>query len=387
MKRLHAPTGPIAIICGLLLLLMIAQRGRQPPAPTAAHGAAAAAGHAETIRIQDKLRETEAKLAAAHNDLTEALAKLTAKKPEAAEPADQPGRRPAVVVNDDLAEAQIRRLEEQLAETRDESEKTKRELAEVRKQAFDDADRQAKAAKPAAAPAGLGRGAILDQQVRPDARRFRDPNLPDVKPNAAAVAAAGAPSAGGQGGGWLMPGSTAGGDMLRGQAELARGVGQFNLDTSRAMINVQTARAMGIDNKMRWTETFFDMRRVNRTNRALEAGPRPTMEQVVRFARMQAPRRLTGLELDPLTGEITWPLVLTDKPYDEDREFLNAEFRERAALTGSLDYARFETVNTRVDELKLKLKENVTKYPPARYGEARTFLDSLQREFQLPVTQ
>lgn len=362
MKRLQRSTGPIAIICGLLLLLMIAQRGRQPPPPAAA----AAPGHAQTIRIQDQLRETEAKLAAAHDDLTEALAKLTAKKRDDAEPADQPGKRPAVVANDAFVDAQIRRLEEQLAETRAESEKAKRELADARKQAFDEADRQAAAAKPAAAPGGLGRGAILDQQVRVDPRRFS--NLPERPPNAAAVAAAGAASAGGQG-------------------EFARGVGQFNLDTSRAMINLETARSLGIENRMRWTETFFEMRRVNRINRAFEAGPRPTMEQVVRFARMQAPRRLTGLELDPLTGEIAWPLVLTDDAYDDDREFLDAEFRERAARTGSLDYARFEPVNTRVDELKVKLKANVSKYPPARYGEARTFLDSLQREFQMPVTQ
>jgi hypothetical protein len=386
MTRLQRSTGPIAIVCGLLLLLTIAQRGRQPP-PAVAPAGAAAPGHAETIRMQNQLRETEAKLSAAHDDLTEALTKLNQNKREAEQAANQPGKRPAVAENEAFVAAQIKRLEEQLAETRAESDKAKRELAEIRNNAFAEDDRQAAAAKPAAAPDGLGRGAILDQQVRQDPRRFRDPNLPGAKPNAAAIAAAGAPSAGGQGGGFLMAGSTAAGDMMRGQAELARGVGQFNLDTSRAMINLQTARSMGIENRMQWTETFFDMRRVNRTNRALEAGPRPTMEQVVRFARMQAPRRLTPLEVDPLTGEIAWPLVLTDERYDDDREFLDAEFRERAARTGSLDYAHFEKVNTHVDDLKIKLKANVAKYPPARYGEARTFLDSLQREFQMPVTQ
>lgn len=385
MKQLQRLTGPIAILCGLLLLLTIAQRGREVPPPAPAPGDAAALGHGEAIRLQNQLRATEAKLAAAHDDLTEALTKLTEQKREAKQPADQPAKRAAVAENDAFVAAQIQRLEQQLAETRAESEKAKRELAEIRGQPVEKADQQAAAAKPEAAPGGLGRGAILDHQVRLDERRFRDRNLPDIKPNAAAVAAAGAPSAGGQGGGFVMPGSTAFGDMLRGQGELARGVGQFNLDTSRAMINLQTAKSMGIENRMRWTETFFEMRRVNRTNRALEAGPRPTTEQIVRFARMQGPRPLSSLELDPLTGEITWPLVLTHDTYDPDREFLDAEFRERAARAGSLDYEKFETVNTRMDDLKAKLKANVLKYPSARYGEARTFLDSLQREFQLPI--
>jgi len=44
-------------------------------------------------------------------------------------------------------------------------------------------------------------------------------------------------------------------------------------------------------------------------------------------------------------------------------------------------------VGAAIDTLKGKLKDNVTKYPPRKYGESRTFLDSLQREFELPLSQ
>jgi len=142
--------------------------------------------------------------------------------------------------------------------------------------------------------------------------------------------------------------------------------------------------AVEMDNRLRWTETFFENRRINRAARALEAGPRTTMEQAVKFARMQAPRQLTSLELDPATGAISWPILLTDPLYDNYTHFLEDLFKERAA-GGVVDYERDTSFKATMDEFKATLKENVSRYPAGKYGQAKTFLDSLLYEYQLPA--
>ena len=70
--------------------------------------------------------------------------------------------------------------------------------------------------------------------------------------------------------------------------------------------------AMALDNHLRGIETFFEGQRINKAARALEDGPRPTSEQIKKFSQMGLPPRLTDDQLDPNTGEITWPYVLTD---------------------------------------------------------------------------
>ena len=109
------------------------------------------------------------------------------------------------------------------------------------------------------------------------------------------------------------------------------------------------------------------------------------MDQVVHYARMQAPRRLASTQLDPVTGEIVWPPLLTDKAFTDNRDFLQGKFKERAQLGGSIDIAQIEEVETAVDDFKDELKEVGLRRSPKRYGAARTFLDSLKLEYELPV--
>lgn len=384
----------IVLVCAIIAILTFARRERVMRSPSGDGAIDLPLGHAAAIKANEQLRDAEKQLAAAKEDLAATIARLDEQKkiqPDA--PHEQRPARPVAVVDQaaldrQALDEQLNALRRRLEEAEAESAKTKKELDKVRldaqKALGPGAQPAAIVAKRPADPNTLGRGAIVDQQTKFDNRRFRDPDKPAFVPNAAAVAAAGSASAG-SGGGMLSPGSTAWGDKMRGEAEFVRAAGQYNLDTSKSIINLQTAKSMEMENRLRWTETFFEMRRVNRTNRALEAGPRPTIEQVVTYARMQAPRRLTSLQLDPLTGDISWPRVLTDAPYKQDRDFIQEQFRLRANAVGSVDFAQFETVEAAITAFKEKLKANVAKYPPAKYGEGRGFLDSLRREFELPL--
>ena len=367
-----------------------------PPtvAPAAAMPAAPAAPTAAEREAMAGLREIEERVVQARDELNRVTDTLEKKQRELADAEKQAAanNRPVAVAARDedreRLEKEIADLRGRVAEGDAKIKAAEDSLAKVRaEQAAKGKDQRPGAVNAAPKPVDpntLGRGRIVDQQTKFDQRRFRDPAMPRFVANQAAVAAAGSSGAA-AGGGGNFPGATAFGDIARGQAEFVRAVGERNLNDSKAFINVKTANAMELENKMALTETFFEMRRINRTARALEAGPRPTMDQVVQYARMQAPRRLSSLELDPLTGDINWPRVLTDKPYKRTREFVEDQFRLRAKNGGSVDYAQFEVFDKAMDSFEEKLEANVKKYRVADYGKGKNFLESLRVEYDLPV--
>jgi hypothetical protein len=179
--------------------------------------------------------------------------------------------------------------------------------------------------------------------------------------------------------------STAGQAADYGMSEVMRAQGYQNLQNSEAAKNWEDAKTLNIQNRLRWTEAYFDMRKENRDKRAEEAGPRVTQEQAIRMARMAAPPRLGSTQLDPVTGHIQYPLVLTDDGFKPYRERLDPLFAQRAAAGGSIQYSDYVTIQQTISKFIDALKQRVTDYPAGEYGRARTFLDSLAREASMPA--
>jgi hypothetical protein len=142
---------------------------------------------------------------------------------------------------------------------------------------------------------------------------------------------------------------------------------------------------MEIDNKMKWTETYFEMRKTNREARAAEAGPPVTQEQAIRMAKMAAPPRLGSTQLDPVTGHIEYPIVLRDDIFAPNRQELDSLFAKRAASGGSVQYEEIREMQDAVSKFIDVLRQNVGNFAAGDYGRARTFLDSLAREARMPA--
>ncbi len=187
---------------------------------------------------------------------------------------------------------------------------------------------------------------------------------------------------GGMGGGYA---STAGQAAAYGLSDVIRSEGYANLQNSEAAKNWEDAKTKEIDNRQKWTNTYFDMRRTNKEARQAENGPSVTHDQAIRFAKAAAPPRLTSAQLDPVTGHIEYPLLLTDKDYDPYRTDLDKLFSDRASSGGSLQYEEFEKIRGTVSKFIDALKTNVSRYPAGDYGRARTFLDSLANEPRYPA--
>jgi hypothetical protein len=187
---------------------------------------------------------------------------------------------------------------------------------------------------------------------------------------------------GGFGMGWA---STAqeGADM--GMAAVVRAQGYANLKNSEAAKNWEEAKTMEMQNRLRWTETYFEMRKVNREKRADEAGPPITQEQAIALAKVQAPPRLSSTQLDPVTGHIEYPLILTQDIYKQYRQRLDALFARRAESGGSIRFEDFQAIQSTVSQFVEALQKNVDQYAAGDYGRARNFLDSLVSEARSPA--
>lgn len=179
--------------------------------------------------------------------------------------------------------------------------------------------------------------------------------------------------------------STAGQAAAYGMSEMMRAQGYENLQNSEAAKNWEEAKTLEIKNRLLWTETYFQMRQENRERRAAEAGPRVTQEQAVRMARMAAPPRLGSTQLDPVTGHIAYPLILTNDFYKPYRDQLDLLFARRAASGGSIQLSDFQAIQQTVSQFIDALKSRVKDYPAGDYGRARSFLDSLAHEASRPA--
>jgi hypothetical protein len=181
--------------------------------------------------------------------------------------------------------------------------------------------------------------------------------------------------------------STIGESWARGMSDVVRSAGDANLSNSAAAINYQEARTAELENRLNYTNTYFENKRLNKAYRAELASPRMSNEAIHRTAKDGLPRRLTASQLDPLTGRIQWPLALLDEIYVGSRAVLDASFAGRAENQGFRDYTAFSEVRHMGDRMLKTLKDNIRKYVPNDYLDAKRFVKSLVYEGRIPVGQ
>jgi len=165
--------------------------------------------------------------------------------------------------------------------------------------------------------------------------------------------------------------STPASAYARGLAAMTRAAGQYNLLSSQARIARAEARRYELENQLQAMETYFKMRLRNREYRALLRGPRPTLDDLKRYAAAGRPERLSPSELDSVTGDISWPILLRDDRYADYRARLEALFAERAA-------------SAQLSTSAYPLEKRVARVPQMDYIAAKRFIQSLAYEARQP---
>jgi hypothetical protein len=181
------------------------------------------------------------------------------------------------------------------------------------------------------------------------------------------------------GGGGFGHASTAEEGMARGMADVIRSTGAANVMNSEAAGNWEDARTKHIDNRVKGTDAYFDMRRMNREARAAESGPRPTQDDMIRYAKMRAPKRPSVSECDPISGQIAWPDIFQEPAYQQARETLEKASFERASV-GRLTSSQRAAVRRAADDMAYDLKKNINDLSPQEYIRAKKFVESLSYE-------
>jgi hypothetical protein len=176
--------------------------------------------------------------------------------------------------------------------------------------------------------------------------------------------------------------ATAGESYARGVSDVVRAAGEASLLRSEAAINVEEARSKYLDNRLKGTETYFEMRRRNKEYREAERGPRASSEQLFRLAHENVPSKLSVSELDPVTGEIAWPILLRRDEFEPYRNDLEACYREWANAQGNLSSDLYVRIQGTGNDMLALLKSNVKRYvdmgiPSSDYLAAKNFLRSL----------
>jgi hypothetical protein len=180
--------------------------------------------------------------------------------------------------------------------------------------------------------------------------------------------------------------STAEEGALRGMADVTRSAGAANLMNSQAAGNWQDAYRKGVENRQYAADTYFEMRAANKAAREAERGPRPTQEDLVRYSQSRMPDRLSPSELDPLTGQISWPPVLRDDQYARYRDALEALYDQRSSAGGYLNTSQRAEVTQTTAYMKDELKKNINSYSSTEYLQAKNFIKGLEYELYAPAS-
>ena len=179
---------------------------------------------------------------------------------------------------------------------------------------------------------------------------------------------------GGWGGGYHS--STAVEGALQGMSSAISAQGQKNLNDSLALRNVAAAQDAEIDNYVKYTEAKRWRYDTQKQRREQE-----TAERVAKYKDWHAKiavQTLTPQQFNQASGTVRWPMVCTDKAYDDYRMKLDELFAKRAKY-GAISMEEFTDVEKTVDDWRTAIRADQKKYPMSAVKQALSFLNSLTK--------
>lgn len=169
-------------------------------------------------------------------------------------------------------------------------------------------------------------------------------------------------------------GGTAAGSYWRGRAAYAHGLGSYNLNTARALSELQRARRQAIQNRQYALQNYFENRQMNEDYRAAKRRPVPSREEIERMNEWAnyEPVMANTVAKD---GTIHWPPALQAEEYAELRAELEALFQQ-----DMLDPKRVQELT---DEMLARLRADIEEIPSSEFVTAKKFLGGLDHEANL----
>lgn len=168
--------------------------------------------------------------------------------------------------------------------------------------------------------------------------------------------------------------------LLRGRADLVRGIGEYNYNTSLAMINRQHALSLHYDNQIKKVNTYFEKRQLNQQYRAAERGPRKTPEDMARYLAKPPVMQLTAQEMDRVTKKINWPASLRADQFQSDREAIEALYVARTPANSGPGSTNEAEIQQLVKQMRQQVRMQARQMGANQSIVAKRFLDGLSLE-------
>lgn len=206
-------------------------------------------------------------------------------------------------------------------------------------------------------------------------------------------------------GGWGSP-VDALGSRYQGMADLVRAQGQSQLDRTKAMVNYQDARSKYIDNQKKLADTYVSMQKAQRAynqERAAMEKEREAQQEAARQKRVEANEKrlasgtpvyyqpgftqtdtsLSASQLNPATGEISWPEALMGDEYKASRDKMQELFklRDSTGATSEISQEIYDEAQVMKNQLRGQIKDML----PNDYLAARRFIEGLSNMGQKTV--
>ncbi|MBI3465492.1 MAG: hypothetical protein HY000_20920 [Planctomycetes bacterium] len=178
--------------------------------------------------------------------------------------------------------------------------------------------------------------------------------------------------------------STAAEGYQRGMASVISSQGQYNLATSEAAVNMTQAQKQAIENNNAAVQNYYSKKQMNAAYNEAQKANRYHPD----FAKLAAdasPDRLRSSQLNPVTGEIYWPIALRSDGYAAQRSALERVFAERAKDGVIADLNAIIEAKKATDAMNKALGAQISSIPPNLYSESHNFLTSLSKEARLPA--
>ena len=173
--------------------------------------------------------------------------------------------------------------------------------------------------------------------------------------------------------------------LRRGLEDVVRAASQSNSNAPMPLVEYETAKGMSYDNQVKYTNTYFQKRQLNRSYREEERAPRHSQADYQRWAREEAPDRLSVGQVDDFRGTINWPVVLQQPEYKSKREQVDRLYASHTAAGGGMGTTEYAQIQSSTKELQDQLRGNLDNLTSEQYLYARKFLEGLRYDARFPA--
>jgi hypothetical protein len=175
--------------------------------------------------------------------------------------------------------------------------------------------------------------------------------------------------------------STAAQAYAYGMSSVIQAEGAYNLMTAQAAVAAQQAQAQYLQNRLAATQTYFEMRQMNKQYRDQERAKPMSSEALSHYYEQTKPKRMAASQLDPVTGQINWPTPLQNEAYASYREDLNSLYKLRAEHK---DFS-FNNVRLAAEGMQTEFRKHLDEFSPQEFENSNRFIEALAGEAHYPL--